>query len=98
MRKRVVGEGHLRVERRVEHPSGQVPHAAEGVDEPTVGHPHGHRVDREVAPGQIGLQVVAERHRRLAVLLGVDLFAEGRDLQARVVLRAPTVPNRTPTR
>ena len=52
-----------------------------GIDELALGQPDRHRVDREVAPGQVGLQVLAERHRGLAVLLRVDLLAEGRDLQ-----------------
>ena len=95
---RVVRERDLGVERRVEPLGREVLHAAERIDELALGQPDRHRVDGEVAPGQVGLQVLAERHGRLAVLLRVDLLAERRDLQTSSPLRAPTVPNFTPTR
>ena len=96
---RVVAERDLGLERRVEHARCEVAHPSVRIDERPVGKLHGHRVDREVAPRQVGLDVVAERHRGLAVLVGVDLLAERGDLEA--VARpsvAPTVPNCTPTR
>ena len=40
-----------------------------------------HRVDREVAPREIGLDVVGERHLRLAALGPVHVGAERRDLE-----------------
>ena len=86
---RIVGERDLRLERRVEHLGGEVTHAPVRIDEPTVGKPHRHRVDREVAPRQVGLDVVAERDRGLAMFLGVDLAAERGDLDERAVASAP---------
>ncbi len=77
--------------------SGEVAHAAVGIDESAVGKAHRHGVDREVTSGQIRLDVVAERDRRLAMLLGVDLVTERRDLEA---LRRPSTrrPCRTSRR
>ena len=89
---RVVGERDLGVERRVEPLGREVLHAAERIDELALGQPDRHRVDGEVAPGQVGLQVLAERHRRLAVLLRVDLLAEGRDLEDLVALAGADRP------
>ena len=82
----VVGERHLRLERRVERLRGEVLHAAERIDERAVRQPHGHRVDREVPPREVGLDVLRERHRGLAMLLRVDLLAERRDLEEAAVL------------
>ena len=96
---RVVAERHLGVERRVEPLGREVLHAAEGVDELAVGQPHRHRVDGEVTPRQVGLRCpCANVTAGLRCLLGVDLLAEGRDLQTRSPFGAPTVPNLTPTR
>ena len=94
----VVTERDLGIEGGVERACRQGLHPFVRVDETAVGQPDRHRVDREVATGQVGLDVVAEGHRGLAVLLGVDLFAERRDLEQVAVFQAPTVPNRTPTR
>ena len=47
----------------------QVLHPFERIDELTVGQPHRHRVDREVAAGEVGLDVLRERDRRLAFVL-----------------------------
>src|SRR4029077_19266561 len=49
-------------------------------------------VDREVAAGEIGLDVLGEGDRRLAVLLGVDVLAEGGDLQSPPVLECADRP------
>ena len=49
------------------------------------GQPDGHRVDREVAPGEIGLDVLRERDRRLAFVLRIALLPEGRDLEQAAV-------------
>ena len=73
----------FRVERRVESLGREILHAAERIDELAVGQPDRHRVDREVPPRQVGQQVLAERNRRLAVLLRVYLLAERRDLEER---------------
>src|SRR5690606_7687172 len=52
-----------------------------GVDEGEVGQPQRHRVDGEVAPDQVVLEVVAERHHRLARLRVVGVGPVGRELQ-----------------
>ena len=88
---RVVGEGHLGRQRRAQHAGGQVGHAAERVDE--LGHlalgagdAQRHGVDREVAPRQVGLDLVGEGHVRLAGVGGVGLGPVGGDLEDRVAL------------
>ena len=78
---RVVGERDLGIERRVEALGREILHADERIDELTVGQTDRHRVHGEVASRQVGPQVLAERDRRLAVLLRVHLLAERRDLQ-----------------
>ena len=78
---RVVAEGDLRVERRREPVLGEVRRAAERVDEPQGREVERHRVDREVAPRQVDLDVVAEGDGGLARVGPVDLRAVGRDLE-----------------
>ena len=83
---RVVRERELGFERRVKLLRGEIAHAPERVDERPVGNRDRHRVDGEVAPRQVGFDVLRKRHRRLAMILGVDLFAKRRDLDASAVL------------
>ena len=85
---RVVEEGHLGLERRPETLGGQIGRPAEGVDELGRGKTQRHRVDREVTPGQVGLDVVGERHLGLAALGPVHLGPERGDLDADAVLLA----------
>ena len=101
---RIVGEADLRPERRAEHRVARSIGPAERIDE--LGHRRAgelerHRVDREVAPREIGLDVVGEHDVRLARVVGVRLGPERRDLVdlrvARPVSRwAPIVPNLSP--
>ena len=83
---RVVGERHLRVERRVQALGLEVLQPAEGVEQLSLRQTDGHRVDREVAPGQIRADVLPERHPGLAFVLRVDLLPERGDLELPVAL------------
>ena len=78
---RIVGERDLRIERRVETLGREVLHPAERIDELALGQSNRHRVHGEVAPRQVGPQVLAERDDRLAVLGRVHLLAERGDLE-----------------
>ncbi len=66
---RIVGEAHLRPERRAQHTCREVDRPTERIDE--LGHRRArqlerHRVDREVPPREIGLDGVGEHDVRLA--------------------------------
>ena len=101
---RVVAEADLGPERGAQRRVAEVGRAVERVDERRrriVGQLERHRVDGEVATGQIGVDVVGEHHVRLAGVVGVRLGPERRDLvhplaAASVVRCAPIVPNRSP--
>ncbi len=86
---RVVLERHLRAGRGAQALGRQVAKAAVGVDERAVGQPHGHRVDGEVAPGQVLVDRAAEGDLGLAGVLAVGVGAEGGDLQPEVALADP---------
>ena len=86
---RVVLERHLRAGRGAQALGRQVAEAAVGVDERAVGQPHGHRVDGEVAPGQVLVDRAAEGDLGLARVLAVGVGAEGGDLQPEVALADP---------
>jgi hypothetical protein len=62
---RVVGEGLGRCAGCAQHPAGQVGHAAEEVDEDMPGYRHRHRVDGEVAPGQVDVELLTVGDRRV---------------------------------
>ena len=61
---------------------GKVGRPTERVDEAQLGQLERHRVDREVAPRQVGLDVVGELHLRLAALGPVHVGAKRGDLDA----------------
>ncbi len=81
----VVVEADLRRQRRAQRPSRQVGRTTVGIDERGVGSAtdqlEGHRVDGEVTPAEVDLDLVGERDVRLARLVGVRLGAERGDLQ-----------------
>ena len=77
---RVVGERDVGRERRAQPALREVDRAVERVDEQRVGQAQRHRVDREVAAREIGLDVVAEHDLGLAALGVVHVGAERRDL------------------
>jgi hypothetical protein len=83
---RVVGEGDLGIERRLERPRRQRARSAVGIDETALRELDGHGVDREVSTAEVGVDVLAERHRGLSILCRVNLFAERGDLDAASVL------------
>src|SRR6185369_1600938 len=83
---RVLCEGDLRLERRVDALGGEVLQSAEGVLERAVREADRHRVDREIAPGEVRADVAREGDHRLAVLLAVDLLPERGDLEEAAVL------------
>ena len=83
---RIVGERHLGFQRRVERLRGEVAYPAERVDERAARHSDRHRVDREVAAREIGLDVLGERHRGLAMGLVVHVLAERGHLERAPVL------------
>ncbi len=85
----VVLERDVGRHRCAEPPSREVGDPAERVDEVGLVEREGHRVHREVAARQVGLDVVGELHLGLAALGPVHLGAERRDLEAFVVLDAP---------
>ena len=86
---RVVLERHLRAGGGAQPLGGQVAEAAVGVDEGAVGQLHGHRVDGEVAPGQVLVDRAPEGDLGLARVLAVGVGAEGGDLQPEVALADP---------
>ena len=76
---------------------GEVGHAVERVDEDQVGKGEGHRVDCEVASGQVGLQGRGEDHVGFARAAVVLLGPVSRYLDAPTSpLAAPIVPKRLP--
>ena len=77
---RVVVEGLLRVGGGAQHTGVEVLQPAERVDEGERGEPHRHRVDAEVAAGQVALEGVAVGDHRLAGVGLVLLGAVGRHL------------------
>ena len=83
---RIVEERHLGRERRAQPTRGEVGRAAERVDEHGLREPQRHRVDGEVAPREVGLDVVGEHDLGLAALGAVHLGAERRDLERGAVL------------
>ena len=83
---RIVAERDVRVERRVQLARRQRTDAAERIDQLAARQLDGHRVDGEVAPRQVGLEIVAERHRGLALVVRVHLLAKRGDLDAPVAL------------
>ena len=86
---RVVEERHLDRERRAQPAGGEVGETVERVDEVELRERERHRVDGEVAPREVGLDVVAEDDLGLAAVGVVHLGAERRDLEAQAVaLRA----------
>jgi hypothetical protein len=94
---RVVPEGDLGVERRAQATRGQIAQPVEGVDQLHVGQAQRQRVDGEVPPRQVQLDVVAERHLGLARVGHVDLGPVGGDLEdLPVAPAAPMVPKRAP--
>ena len=83
---RVVAEADLRRQRGAQHAVDQVDRAAERIDErraASAGQLERHRVDREVAPRQVGLDAVGERDIGLARVVVVHLGAVGGDLVRR---------------
>ena len=75
----------------------QVAEPVEGVDQLHVGQPQRQRVDGEVPPRQVHVDVVAERHLGLARVGHVDLGPVRRDLEdAGRPCRQPIVPKRAP--
>ena len=83
---RIVEERHLGRQRCAQATRREVDRAAERVDEHRFGEAQRHRVHGEVAPREIGLDVVGEHDLRLAALGSVHLGAERRDLEHGVVL------------
>ena len=83
---RVVAERDLRVERRAQPPRRQVAQPVEGVDELHVGQAERQRVDGEVPPRQVDVDVVPEADLGLARLGHVDLGPVRRDLVDPAVL------------
>ena len=79
---RILPEGHLRPGRGAQPRGGQVGRTVEGVDQlgRRAGDLECHRVDREVAPGQIVDDVGREGHLGLAALRVVHLGPVGGDL------------------
>ena len=94
---RVVAERDLGRQRRAQPAGGEVGQPVEGVDELEVGEAQRHGVDGEVAPRQVDLDGVAERHLGLARVGRVDLGPVGGDLEGpgRPCV-SPTVPKRLP--
>ena len=83
---RVVAEADLRGERGAQDAVGQVERPAVGIDQHRMavgraGQLEGDGVDREVAPSEIVVDRVGERHLRLARVVDVDVGAKRRDLE-----------------
>jgi hypothetical protein len=76
----------------------QVGEAAERVHQLVVWQPGGHRVDREIAPGQVVHQRGAVPDVRLARMPLVLLAAVGRDLEVHVALAQPDSAEGDPDR
>ena len=76
----ILGERDLRIQRGPQDPGGQVGQPTVGIDRFHVHERQGDGVHGEVAPGEIGLDVVGERDLRFAGIVAVDLVAKGRYL------------------
>ena len=83
---RVVAEALLRRQRRAQPLGRQIGGPTERVDQHWLGEAERHGVDREVAPRQVGLDVVGEHHVGLAALLGVRLGPVRGDLEGPLAL------------
>ena len=81
----VVVEGLLRSHGGAQHTGGQIGQTVEGIHQVQRGDPHGHRVDGEVAAGEVTDQGVAEGHLGLAAGGVVGLRAVGGDLHLHAV-------------
>ncbi len=77
---RIVGERDLGIERGPQHTLTQVGEPAVGIDRRHVHQGEGDGVDREVATGEVGLDVVRIGDPGLARVAPVDLVAIGRHL------------------
>ena len=86
---RVVGEGHLRVERSPESPGRQVDQAIEGIDELQVRETERHGVDGEIPSRQVVLDAMAEHHVGLPGVGMVGLRPVGGDLVALAASETP---------
>ena len=98
---RVVAEGDAGRDRGADDAGREVVDAAEVVDELAGRQPHGHRVDGEVAAGQVALERVAEAHLRLARRRVVLVGAVRGDLDVRArpgASRSCRTRGRRPTR
>ena len=98
---RIVGEGHRGRTRRAQASLPQILEPAVRIEELQLRQPQGHRVDGEVAPHEVGGQIVTERDDRLARHPVVGIGPVGRDLDVVVALAqgdraevAPHVPLR----
>ena len=77
---RVVGEGLPRADGGAQHRAGQVREPVEGIDQLQGGQPHRHRVDGEVAAGEVADQGVPVGDLGFAAVRVVGLGAIGGDL------------------
>ncbi len=98
---RIVTEGDLGIEGTPQHLTDQIGQTAVRVDHlgETVRcrrNPYRHRIDREVTAGQVGDDVVGERHHRFARVVAVHLAAERRDLVDVPVADGADRPERLP--
>ena len=92
----IVNERHLGLERSAKAARDEVAGAVERVDELRLRKPERHRVDREVAPRQVGFDVVGVLDLGLAALGAVHVGSEGRDLDPGAVLLAADGPEALP--
>src|SRR5207245_2848727 len=80
------------VERRVQLLRCQVADPTERIHELALGKAYSHCVHGEVTSGEVLLEVVGERDVRVPVIFGIDLLAEGRDLEPAPGLPCPNRP------
>ena len=86
---RVVEERDLGRQRGAQPVRGEIRDSPVGIDELRLGQRQCHRVHGEVAPGEVGRDVVAEGHLRLARIRVVHLGPEGGDLHPHPPALAP---------
>ena len=89
---RVVREGHLGIEWGAQPASRQIPDPVERIDQDEVRQAEGHRVDGEVAPRQVGLDIAAEAHLGFAGVGLVGFCSVGRDLETAPRVQQPDGP------
>src|SRR5438094_872954 len=82
---RKASRGGVRVADSANDPAGSVHLTAEGIDDLTRARIERHRIDGEIAPGEVRCEIMSEGNLRLARARHVGLGAKRRHLNLQVV-------------